>query len=588
MRLAIVLFLLFLPALAEEKLRYLPADEDRPLIRRDLLPLDIDSISELARQLALLAEGPFPDSPDSLQHRAKTLTLSQRLDPGQPRARKMEKAFLERKSRPRPDAQEQKSALLGVLDHVEWLITLPPEAEGHALALMLLDVIRPLAPDHRLLKKASQTKTRDLWNETIAKVSDFQEPVAPRPTDPVDLSDRNGRKYAKTGLVTDIPMIFAEEDDGLSRFAAGLVATSLIITKVAPVEKNPNQPQNPNQPPAPASGKLVFKPEPSASVEPLHEFLTQFFATHRETLPTGFNLNINTDRRRYLPENRDNLIAPLTMMLDAAVTGRPLRANTVFLARLRPDGSLEKAAKSWELLVALASQPPPIKTRLVVAPGMMAELTGLLVLDKPSFFTRFEVLEAPTYEKARPLLFQDGRFPKMLQGASEGYEEVCEKADLTNNLRNFLSLSSVESRLEKASLLSPRHLSAKMLATYADRRPVYFSRSLAAREIDRRLQALSRIRFIVDQTTEDEIKQAYRDCRALLDPLERRLTLSDRELLDEAISLVRKINSAGRLASSDPENSQKIWQSDIEAFQDRLQEFRNRLRQIYATTAAGK
>ena len=66
-----------------------------------------------------------------------------------------------------------------------------------------------------------------------------------------------------------------------------------------------------------------------------------------------------------------------------------------------------------------------------------------------------------------------------------------------------------------------------------------------------------------------------------MDPIERYLGLSEKALLSEAVTILKKLNSAGRNATSDPEFRQNGWLRDVDAFQKRLGEFRAKLRQIY-------
>jgi hypothetical protein len=561
-------------------LRYLPANEDQVLIRRDLLPLDTDTIRDLAGQLAVLADGPFPKSASQIRHRAQLLTLSLRLLPSQARARAIEEASLKGGDRPFPAPGELQGSKEAILATADWLTLLPADSPGHHLGQLLLDIMQPVVIDHPLLARRSVQTAPNRWNKVVARVTEFEvedPPVIPRMPDP---PPSNEKEYATVALLTEIPMITSNEE-GTTPPVAGLVTTSLVLTRTPSPRKTNDGEKNEER----APGQLLFKPQSDFEVSPLHRSLLDFFETHHEPLPLHYNLNVNfgtpENKRSYLSRNRENLAAPLAMMLDSAVTGRPLRRNTLFFARLRPSGKLEKPAQAWELLLHLETLRLPGKTRLIVGSGMIEEMTGLLVLDKASFFTRFEVLEAPTFEDARALYFQDGSLPEDLQAAHDGYLEVREKADQANHLGNFLSLASVEKRLVRARDLSPHHLSARMLATQAIRRPAFFTRRLAAEEIDRLLDPVSRFRFVVGETKERDVKEAYQAAREAIDPLERYLELGEKELLTEVVIILKKLNAAGRDASPETNFRQQEWQKDVRQFQESLAEFRLKLRQIY-------
>jgi len=575
MRLFLFLLTIGLASLAAGELRYLPANKAQSLVRRDLIPLDVDAIGDLAARLTIIVDGPFPKTASQLHHRARALTLSRRLLPSQPQARAIEDASLEKKDRPAVPESDSKPAMEAILETADWLTLLPADSEGHHLGQLLLDIIQPLVVDHPILKRRDPAQAAGRWNSVIPGIQNFESEDKPeKPKQPLK-TESNQRRYAITALLTEIPMISTGEEEG-SEPVADLVTTSLVVTRAPFLD-----PEGENEEPTErAPGRLLFKPKPTFAVDPLHQSLLDFFETHLDPLPAHSNLNINTTRRRYLARNRENIIAPIAMMLDSAVTGRSLRRNTILFADLRPNGSLKRPAQAWELLLCLDELKLPAKTRLIVGSGMVEELTALLVLEKASFFNKFEVLEAPTYEDARALFFDDEALPAELQAASDGYREVREKADLATNLGTFLSLASVEQRLVKASELSPRHLSAKVLATQTVRRPAYFSATMAALDLDRRLEPLSLLQFDLDKTTMDDIGEAYKNARAAIDPIERFLELSDRKLYNEAVSLLKKLNSIDRRASSaEPEDRQAIRQRDFNNFQDQLEDFRKSLRE---------
>lgn len=568
------IFLLFFAPLASGALRYLPGNDARPLIRRDLLPLDTDAIRDLAGHLALIADGPFPQSASQLRHRAQILTLSQRLLPAQARARAIESSLQNGASRPRPDNEKIRPAREKLLASADWLTRLPPDSEGHHLGQLLLDVLHPVAPEAEVFQRHDAPEAPKRWEGVVAEVARFENrkippPDLPKPGDP---ETKNPAKYAITALLTEVPMFSEGLEEGATA-SPGLVTTSLVITEASPSE--PAEGGAPNdQPP----GGLRFQPETEFKVDPLYQALLAFFKTNLEPLPEGYNLNINTNKQRYLAKNRKNIAANVAMLLDAAVSGKPLRRNTLLFARLRADGSLQKPLLAWELMIRLEELQVPIGTRIIVGPGMLDEMTGMLVLDKASFFTKYEVLEAPTFQAARVLFYEEGKLPAELQAASDGYREVRDKAVQATNLGTFLSLASVEERLVKAANFSPRHLSAKMLATQAIRRPAYFSRSMFARELNRLLDPLSQFEFQSEENPERAAKNAYKETRDRLNLLRRRLQRAEIATLEDALGVIKDLNSIGRGASAAQENEERIRQQDLDAFQKKLEAFRAKLR----------
>ncbi len=575
MRFALFIFLFALASQAQGKVKYVPPNDSQPLIRRDLIPLDVDAIRDLAENLALLADGPAPKSASQLRNRVQALTLSQRLSPAQARARAIMEALATRQNRAAPEKEDLKSARRTVLSATDWLVKLPADSEGHRLGQLLLDIIQPIAQNEPVLEHHDRQNAPQRWKGVIAKVTAFEKRDRPAPsnknTPPMPVQpaqpSEDESSYAVSALLTEIPMITG----GLNKeakIAPGLIKTSLVITK--------NRNENDNL------GRLRFKPDSEYSTKALELALENFFRSIDQALPKGHNLNVNTDKRRYLTLNRQNIVAPLAMMLDAAISGRPLRRNTILFADLHIDGSLIKPAKAWDILLDLESLRVPDGTRLIVGSGMLEEMTALLVLQKATFFTKFEVIEAPSFEIARELFYEDGKPSDAARAAISGYQEVREKALVATNFNTFLSLTTVEQRLIKARDHSPQHLSARMLATQAIRRPAYFSRFMFAQELDRRLEGISQLKATDRNLSDRAIKTAYKAAREEVDPLGRLVERQERLVLDEAVDTLKKLNSVGRVTASAYDSQKGIQRiKDLGAFQLELTNFRQKLRQIY-------
>ncbi len=579
MRLVSLAAFLILTSLANAAVKYVPANDSVPLLRRDLIPMDVDAIRDLADYLALLADGPMPKSATKLRHRAQMLTLSQRLLPGHNRARSIEASYLNGEERPRLNNDLAKPARKSVIETAEWLSQLPRESGGHHLGQLLLDILAPVATGHPVLANHDAPNATERWSGVIAKVSKFDlqdKPVTGDDPKTTPIPNHLTSRYQVRAILTETPMFSKGIADGSSS-TPGLITTSLVITEApAPDPDDENAPD-----PGDRLGALKFQPATEFNVDPLHNALLSFFRKNAEALPNGYNLNINTNKRQYLAKNQENIAANIAMMLDSAVSGRPLRRNTILFARLRATGDLERPVHAWALLHRLEELSLPNGTRLIVGKGLIEEMTAMLVIDKASFFTKFEVLEASTFDEARKLFYDDGKMPEDLQAASSGYIEVRDKAVEANNLGTFLSLSAVELRLAKASGFSPKHLSAMMLAKKSVRRPAYFSRFMFAQELDRLLEPLSQFEYQIDKTPERAVKDAYKETRDRITPLKKRLERSEIDVLDDALSLIKDLNSVGRGASSILGNEEEIRERDMKSFQKKLEGFRARLREIY-------
>lgn len=566
------IFLFALASQALAKVKFVPPNDSQPLIRRDLIPLDVDAIRELAEQLAVLADGPASNSPSILRNRVQALTLSQRLSPAQPRARAIMEALASGQNRDIPIKEDRKSARQTVLAATTWLVKLPAATEGHHLGQLLLDIIQPIAQKEAVLEFHDSENAPKRWKGVIAKVTAFEKRDRPRPVIKNDPSmpeepETKGQGYAVSALLTEVPM-FTRGKEKKEPPSIGLIETSLVITE----NKNDNNDR----------GELRFKPNSEYSTKALELTLENFFRSIDQALPKGHNLNVITDDRYYLTVNRQNIVAPLAMMLDAAISGRPLRRNTILFADLHVDGSLVKPAQAWNLLLDLKDLRVPDGTRLIVGSGMLEEMTALLVLQEATFYTNFEVIEAPNFETARELFYEDGKPSSGVSAAIAGYQEVREKALLATNFNTFLSLATVEQRLVKARDHSSQHISARMLAAQAIRRPAYFSRFMFAQELDRRLEEISKLKATNRNISDRDIKAAYKAARAEVDPLGRLVERQERLVLDEAVDVLKKLNSVGRVSASAYDFEKGMQRlKDLADFQLELTNFRLKLRKIY-------
>ena len=562
----LLIYFLTLVSLIRAEPKFIPADDSYPLLRRDLVPLDVDSIQELASQLAVLGDGPAPTEAEKLRDKAKALTLSQRLAPTEPRARAVVQALSSRESRPAPSKEEVETARKAALQSAQWLIDLPADTEGHRLGQLLLDVLAPIAPGNPLTQRRDSAGEAARWRGVLANVSDFdgKPKIVATKADPPDMTGdplptEVAQSYKTLALLTSIPML-CKDIPQKSPIEPALIKTSLVITG--------RKGEDP--------GILRFQPKPDFELEPLHLALRNFFESTGRPLPESHNLSINTDSRQYVPGNRENIAAPIAMMLDAALSGRPLRRNTYLFARLAADGTLNRPYKAWELLLHLIQTQVPRDARLILGSGMEEELNALLVIQKAGFFVDYEVISAPTFEAARELFYEDGKPAEAIATAIAGYQEVREKAFLSNSLNTFLSLTAVESRLVKARDASPLHLSAAMLATQAVRRPAYFTKVMMAQELDRRLQPLAAFRYEEDKTTSREVRDLYKTSRESIQPLEKLAERNELLLLKEALDLIQELNSIAR--STDDTFTTR---AAMEGFNESFSAFRDKLRAHY-------
>ena len=163
-----------------------------------------------------------------------------------------------------------------------------------------------------------------------------------------------------------------------------------------------------------------------------------------------------------------------------------------------------------------------------------------------------------------------------------GYEEVRQKALRAKNLGTFLSLSSVE---------GPPRQSPRFLAQTPLRHPARRASHFAARPTSPALcsprsltvdsRSFPKFQYQIDKPPPRAIKGIYKKTRETLAPLKRHLQRAEEVVFEDAIILVKEINSVGRGASIILDNEEDIRKRDLQAFQGKLSAFRKKLRQVY-------
>ncbi len=533
-------FLLILSSIAGAEPRYLPPDDSYPLLRRDLLPLDTASIHRLATHLTTLGDRPFPKEASELRDQVRLLTLSLRLSPSQLRARIILQSLSEGNQGAPASNKKIVEATKETLEIARYLIKRPSTSEGHLLGQLLLDLLAPLIPNDPILNQRDLDHETTRWQGVIANLSTFKGiPKITSPSIPDDPVEKiQPSNYQKTEITAPLLMM----GKGITQRAPNIPILTESILRI-----NEKQAENPE------ASFLEFRPKTDFDLEPLGLALADFFASSDRPLPSGGILNVHTGKQQYSSINRENIAAPLTLMIDAALTGRPLRSKTLLFARLGSNGELNRPHQAWELMLHLLKTPEYFGSRLIIGQGLEEELEALLTIQNTQFFTQYEVIAAPSFQFARELLYEDGNPPEELTKACITFQEVRDKALEANSLDGFLNLSTVQERLRKSCDQSPQHLSALMLLKQATEPPSSLATAVLAQELNRRLQPIFSLELQAPKKNNKQLKILYRETRDSLRPIEKILRSEQTDFFSEVLLFIQKIDQLNH-------------QEDIEAF----------------------
>ncbi len=552
------------------EVKYIPASDDGLGLRRDLLPMDTDLIRDIAEKLAMVAEGDVPKDGLEMRRRVQALTLSLELFS---KGRRAEMALISLEgleNRP-PAGQEE---LEKVRDYLFWLadgmVKSQKEKEGYRLGQLMFDVLKPLEPEHQLLVRHDAEGELERWKGVVEGPLVYAPvPEDPGPADPHledDVPEKPERKegYQFYEVGNSMPIIY-EVKEGKKTFSR----TEMSMVTLSVSQENFGK-------------KFRFEPKANFNINELGKSARRFFEQRGRPLPGKNDLTLKFSGKSYDKRNGANITGLLAMLVDSAISGRQLRKNTIFIARLRKEGDLERARWAWRLLKQLDESPLPVGTRVIVGKGMVEDIRAMMVLGKAKFFGRFEFIEASTFEEAREFYFEDGKVEDDFRTAQERYQFVLSKAPRTGLTVGHLMSGGYGKTLRKARELSKHHLSARILADTSEKFPTILPTWILGFEFNQRLALLHDFNFGKDSTGINELRDLYMKGMKSIESLEKAVSEQDKVHYERAVQLLSYLRSAARVLGNKDVRDRKSrrnemlnrrW-NEIRKFRDGMKRFR--------------
>ncbi len=525
-----------------------PAEENPPF-RRDLLPVDTDSMVTLSEDLALLSHGIPLKSAAARRAAAQSLALALALDPANSSARDTISALEAEKIPAKAKPARLTTAKARLWQIHAWLAAPEAGTDGQLLADLIGDTASVLDPSNPTAVALRESPEKGRWDDWVAPLSAFEEEaLAKNGTDPFE------------DIEPDMP---APGQTPAAGKPAILLNSAALTTVLHVFDKE--------------SGAWFLRPatvEMTASNEG-----TGAFSVSVETPPSAINdieqtvsLPIRTAVEAYnsgvpddglvsmtiggggtysFSKNGTNITGPGFILANSAITGVAPEATVI--ATLGEEGALTPPPFFWRLLTALSEGKGG---RLVVPAEAEGYFTALLTLENPEFFLKYEVLIASTPKEFMELCASEPS--ENLAAAHASFKEIKDKAEGTA-LGAYLANRFVRQRLQDIVDTAPYHLSAKILAMQgAGERPRSLGKKVLASEIWRAIAPISDLVAmdfrLVEVDSIDSIEKTYETMRLEVDQLERYTDIRDRDLLTEgkdATTTVRTLARAMRSRSDD-------------------------------------
>ncbi len=535
-----------------------PAEGPVPF-RRDRLPLDVDTMMALSRQVTVLARtaADFPREPRTV---AQMAALALALDPANREARGLIEA-MQQGSLPEAAGREEVERARNRGWHLlSWLESPEAGPDGQALAACLGDILAAADPEHPRAK--GRTAEQGAWKGWIPEPEAYRPKPEP-PPEPEPLTEPEVKGPVLAAATVTMPIWYRDKDEGP-------VCRLLEVRMRARVEEE--------------NTALLRTTNTRLTLDWEQEGATvrTALADRLGPLPAGLRLMLIFPREHHY-EASDNaalLTGMAAVLLDAAMSGKV--PGAAVLAVVEADGSLSLPPRFWEALRGLSAQPG---MRLVV-PAVAAEyLAGLLVLDDAAFFMKHEVLLAQNVEELCELAAGEPG-----ETVAEGLAAFAEirRAGEGRGLGSFVAHPSTQQRLGQVVSLLPAHASARLLALQGSGgRPRFLDRKILAREIRGALEPLAYLEGrSVDQIDPLRLDKIHEFSRVLLDKMPGHIDTRDRDLHRQVVSAVDNLRTLSRaMRLNNPEKYMEIRARRTDTLKNAHQEYIRLMEEL--TAAAG-
>lgn len=534
---------------------FIPPAEGPVAFRRDLVPLDTETMAGISQQLVILARGMDGESAASRRATAQMLALSTALDPGNSKARALI-ADLEAGHRPASDLSAITDNQARLWQTLEWLESPEAGPGGQALAACLGDVIRASDFRHPKAEALAGSPERGAWAGWIPVLSAYEKKL------PVEIP---GDRIQEESEASPILLAQAQVTVPLWRnLDTKWTLSPAPLQMTAEAVKTEG-----NERPKPFS-IIIGASEEGGSLRKLVPAIQNVLTTRHGNLPLGVRVTIGGEalEAATLSKSCPAVSAAAAVLASAALSG--IEPDATIVGIIDESGAFTLSTEFWDQLQALKEG----RGGRLVLPAAAAEyLPSLLALEQSLFFLRYEVLLASNFQE---LLDRSAKVPGGTQaGASAKFMEL--RSKLGNQpIGSYVANRHIRRRLEEIAQETPYHFSARMLAIQgAGDRPVWVIRPVLVAETRR---ALDPLKWLVERDAKQPFAKAeverlgstMETCREQLDRITRYCGKEDRELLADAQNLMITLRTLDRTLRA---RNVDIWNFD--AFRAFLREHKS-------------
>jgi hypothetical protein len=512
-----------------------------PSLRRDKLPLDVERLANLSRNLAAVARSMDTKTPTNHRCAAQLLALALALDPGNTQVRALISEF--RKKRHEPDSGNRNR--LRNLEEIREVITGLdfPEAGGSGRALVdyLADVLRYFDP--ALGDDAPSVAERGNWAGWVPELS-FFEPKAVAtspPTQPEPKVAEESFRLSRAEVTT--PMWNRSRTDPIEGWILSPGKLEMEADATGEFAQRP-------------FSLIVHMQGEGVDTAALSSDLVSLLKKQHGSLPKYGTIAIGSSFLTLSAplQNRSYISAAAAVLASSAITGRV--PDATIIGTVDANGSFNLPPRFWDQLRSLG---PGNGGRLVLpTAAATSDLPALLAMEKPQFFFDYEVVLAANFQEL--LEFSAKEPAESFAKPSLLFQQVREKLG-SQPIGQYVANPYIRRRFADIYQLAPYHASVKMLGIQgAGNRPIHVARSIFATELRHALEPLgwllNRTDPVLDPQEYRQIDSSYESCVQSIEQLTRYAERAEDDLVaktKELLAQVRNLERATRTRGEDYE-----------------------------------
>jgi hypothetical protein len=451
---------------------FAPPAEGPVAFRRDQLPLDVDTMSELSQQLASLAKGVNGTTAPARRRAAQLIALALALDPANTKAREWATEYQQHPHRPPTDAGPLESLRTRIRQQAAWLESTAAGSEGQALAACLKDVLPLTDPQLPGADPGNTSAEIGAWAGWVSPLSAYEDRVLPKEDIPEKPAPIPPPKQPTLLGQAKVHIVLWKKSGKDASAQWALTPSTLQMSAV----KLPGNPQEP-----PPFSLVIGSNKTENPFSQMGDVLKNLLTKYHETLPTGYCVSITSPELEpaILAHKHQSLSAAAAVLASSAITRR--EPDAIIIGKIDENGAFGLPSDFWDQLQALVGKGSG--QRLVLPAAAAPILPSLLAMEKPEAFLEYEILLANDFKELLDFTAKTSEEP--LAKASTQFREIRERVG-SQDIRQYLANRFVRQRLGEVLQAVPFHYSAKMLLLQASgSRPTWAPRKILAAELRR-------------------------------------------------------------------------------------------------------